>query len=77
MLPPPAPTFLTATDDRPVMWPVNIGPSHVSRVSCTSRSRTTLTSKLVPPVSQTTRFLAAGATRFPATGAMAGPEFTE
>ena len=35
------------------MWPVKMPPSQVSRVNWTSPSRTRLTSKLVPPVSQT------------------------
>ncbi len=76
MLPPPAPTFLTSTDESPVMWPVKRPPSHVSRVNCTSPPRTTLTSKLVPPVSQTTMLSIGAATSLPATGAIAGPELT-
>ena len=52
--PPPAPIVLARRrTDRPVMWPVNGSPSHVSRVNMSQPSRTRLTSKLVPPVSQT------------------------
>ena len=58
------------------MWPVKTPPSQVSRVNWTSPSRTTLTSKLVPPVSQTTMLSIGAATALPATGAIAGPELT-
>ena len=61
------------------MWPVKMPPSQVSRVNLMSPSRTTLTSKLVPPVSQTIEVCAEPACvgHAPATGAIAGPELTE
>ena len=53
MDPPPAPTLLTSTEERPRLWPEKSPPSQVSRVYFTVPSRTMLTSKVVPPASTT------------------------
>ena len=61
------------------MWPAKRGPIHVSLVQGIRPPRTRLTSKLVPPVSATIASAASAsssATRAPATGAMAGPDFS-
>ena len=77
MLPPPAPTFLTSTDERPgdVAGEDAVQPG-LARELHLAVPRTTLTSKLVPPVSQTTMLSIGAATSLPATGAIAGPELT-
>ena len=70
----------TSTEERPVRCPANGSPSHVSLVKTRSPSRTRLTSKLVPPVSQTITSrlpVSASATVRAATGASDGPERTD
>src|ERR1019366_5264504 len=78
--PPPAPMLRTSTEESPVRWPANGSPSHVSLVNTRSPSRTRLTSKLVPPVSQTITSplpVSVPATVRAATGASEGPERTD